>query len=126
MKRLIKYLVLPVAFTCCSMTVNSPSIQLTGLTIVDENMETIRLRAYMKIFINDTSKRCSYRYYWKDLDNVSHECGGDSRSELSKTDVYPMTKSMTIKKSELNKKPTITFLCQAQERFPQMRCCRNG
>lgn len=117
MKKVLRFLFLPLAITCCSMTTaNAPSIQFVAFGITDENPSkgTLKLSAYIDILVRKVDKSCYYNYTWIDQNGNSHLCGSSAITSLSIRQSVLLYGCNEINIRDLDDNSPITFVCEAR------------
>lgn len=115
MKKALKFLALPLALSCCSMTSNSQSIRFVGFAISDEKPSagTLKLCAYLDVLVMDRDKMCFYKYSWIENNGAVHSIGSGAITALTTRTAYPLTGCSEIKTEQLKGCSPVTFVCEA-------------
>lgn len=113
MKKVLKFLLVPLAFSCCSMSANATNLRFAAFSISKEDNTNLYLQAYVNIYIRNPDKMCRYQYYWIESNGTSHKCGNSALPSLFVTTNQPFVESYAISKDELKRCSPITFMCEA-------------
>lgn len=113
MKRVLKFLIVPLAFSCCSIASNASSVRFSAFSVDSKDNKNLYLRAYLDILVDKYDKKCECEYSWKGSDGISHKCGTSSVPSLFYTSDYPLDVSEGISREDLKKYSPITFTCEA-------------
>lgn len=115
MKKLFKFLSLPIAITCCSMIPNNPSISFVAFGIVEEDPVegTFKLEAYVDEYIRSTSKICTYTYGWVEGDGTLHKCGTSALGSLAAKSGVLLYGCNKIHYADLDACSPVTLVCDA-------------
>ena len=111
MKKVLKFIILPLALTCCSMTSsNAPSFEFLALSIVDETATTLKLSAYIDIKVSG-GKWCDWIFFWLDETGNRHNSGSTGYFGLSK-EKRTLTGCSAISLSDLKSHSPVKLGCE--------------
>lgn len=115
MKKVLKFLSLPLALSCCSMSANGPSVRFAAFSINKENPETgtLTLCAYLDILVKNYDKMCVYEYSWTENNGTVHSLGSSAITALSIKNAYPLTGCHEVEIEKLKECSPVTFTCSA-------------
>lgn len=116
MKKVFKFLSVPLALSCCSMSANGPSVQFAAFAINKEDLETgtLNLRAYLDILVKNYDKMCIYEYSWIENNGTIHTLGTGAITALMIKDAYPLNTSNDANIEKIKECSPVTFICDAK------------
>ena len=112
MKKVLKFIFLPLAFTCCSMakSSNASSFDFLAFSITDETATSLKLCANIEVKVS-ASRWCNWRFYWLDESGAEHKSGSSGYFGLSR-EKRKLTGCAEILLSDLKQHSPVILGCE--------------